>query len=157
MLNSKESNDEVNDMVEASLVSIENLIYNCPNQSSQNLKMIFQISNTCLVYDPSFDYSAQDQNMNDGDDDEGWGDDGDDGGYEEDQDDINADQTTAWKIRKASLRVMDAIIMSCPIAIRDHWDNQMNLLSQRFIERDSGVKCDILRTFRKFIQSSVNQ
>jgi len=74
-------------------------------------------------------------------DDEGWGDD-----YDGEDEQIDADDT-AWKVRKSAVKVIDAVIISCPAYLRDFWISYIQLLQSRFIERDDNVKCDILQTF----------
>ena len=66
------------------------------------------MSKKCLEFDPNFTYS-EDQEMEDEEDAEGWGDDG----YD-DQIDVG-DDDTAWKVRKAALRVIEGTILSCPM------------------------------------------
>ena len=72
--------------------------------------------------------------------DEGWGSDF----YDEEQDD---DDDTAWKVRKSAIKIIDAIIVSCPLQLQEYYAKFVDLLSSRFIERDDNVKCDILETF----------
>lgn len=83
------------------------------------------------------------------DDDEGWGDE-----YDGEDEAIDADDT-AWKVRKGSIRVIDAVIQSCPANLRDSWDDYINLLKGRFIERDDTVKCNILQAFQNLLKASV--
>jgi len=81
------------------------------------------------------------------DDDEGWGSDF----YDDEQDD---DDDTAWKVRKGAIKIIDAIVVSCPLKLRDLWKQYVDLLSNRFIERDDNVKCEILETFQILLKSS---
>ena len=52
---------------------------------------------------------------------EGW-DDEDDYGAQGDVED------TSWKVRKGGVRVVDAMIASCPESLKDYWTIYINLL-----------------------------
>jgi len=81
------------------------------------------------------------------DEEEGWGSDF----YDDEQDD---DDDTAWKVRKGAIKIIEAIVVSCPSQLRDFWKQYLNLLSSRFIERDDNVKSEILETFQVLLKSS---
>lgn len=80
---------------------------------------------------------------------EKWGD--------SDFDDINDDDDddTAWKVRKGAIKIIDAIIVTCPMQLKEFWFRYLDLLQKRFIERDDNVKCEILDTFQTLIKSSL--
>lgn len=75
------------------------------------------------------------------DDGEGWSQDDD---MDDDQD---FDDDTAWKVRKSTVRIIEAVFASCPESVRTQWSAYMNLLSDNFRERVVHVKIDILQTF----------
>ena len=56
-----------------------------------------------------------DSNMDDGDG-EGWGSEF----YDDEQDD---DDDTAWKVRKSAIKIIDAIIVSCPVQLKQVWSS----------------------------------
>jgi hypothetical protein len=64
------------------------------------------------------------------------------------------DDDTAWKVRKSAIKIIEAIIVSCPLQLKDFWFPFVNLLSSRFIERDNNVKCEILETFQTLVKAS---
>ena len=72
--------------------------------------------------------------------------------YDDEQDD---DDDTAWKVRKSAIKVIDAIIVSCPVQLKEYWSKFVKLLSNRFLERDDNVKCDILETFQNLMKASI--
>jgi len=136
------------------LIAIENLIRKCSSEARQSIKSIFNLSSHCLLYDPNYHYNDDDgedmdENMDDAED-EGWGSDF----YDDEQDD---DDDTAWKVRKSAIKILDAIIVSCPVQLKDYWLQFADLLSKRFIERDENVKVDILETFQTLIKASLKQ
>jgi cullin-associated NEDD8-dissociated protein 1 len=88
--------------------------------------------------------------MADEDDDGGWGD-SDGYGVEEAQD----DDDTAWKVRKAAVKIIDGLVLSCPSHLKANWAQFVDMCSQRFNERDNNVKCDVLAAFQSLIKASV--
>ena len=127
------------------------MIRKCPDQAVPTLKSIFKLTSEAITYDPNYNYQ-DDEDMGGGDqdmdDDEGWGD------YDGEDEQVDADDT-AWKVRKSAVKVIDAVIMSCPAYLREFWISYVELLQSRFIERDDNVKCDILQTFQNLVKASV--
>ncbi len=62
-------------------------------------------------------------------------------------DDEQNDDDTAWKVRKSCVKIVDAITITCPTSLNQHWLMYIDLFTNRFSERDNNVKCDILETF----------
>jgi cullin-associated NEDD8-dissociated protein 1 len=78
----------------------------------------------------------------DNDDDEGWGEDYDD------EDDIMDDDDTSWKVRRAAIKVLDAIFSSSRSELLHQiYREQTLFIVDRFKERDENVKILILSTF----------
>jgi cullin-associated NEDD8-dissociated protein 1 len=151
LLDINESRDLENQISEAALSAIENLIRKCPNEAQGQAKHIMKMSQTCLVYDPNYQYNDDDNDdveMAEEGDGEGWGSDY----YDEQADD---DDDTAWKVRKSAIKVYGAYIASLPLT--DCWRDIMQLLAQRFIERDDNVKIEILTVFRRLINQFLKQ
>ena len=151
-LNDEQSYDIDNEIAEASLITIENLIRKCPNEAKIKISEIYQLSSLGLIYDPNYQYNEdedddQDQDMDDTED--KWGD--------SDFDDINDDDDddTAWKVRKGAIKLIDAIIVTCPMQLKEFWFKYLDLLQKRFMERDDNVKCEILETCQTLIKSSL--
>lgn len=151
-LEEQESIEIDNEIAEASLSSIENLVRRCPLQAKDSVTQLFKLTKECIKYDPNYagDDDDDDDDMNDEEDD-GWDDDG--YGVEDAQD----DDDTAWKVRKSSVKIVDALVQACPSFLKQYWGMFVDLLSQRFSERDSNVKCDILAAFQELVRASVYQ
>jgi cullin-associated NEDD8-dissociated protein 1 len=108
-LDGDQSTDIDNEIAETSLIAIENLILKCQSDASQHLKTIYETTSCCLLYDPNYTYKDDDEDQDMGNDEqEDWGSDF----YDDEQDD---DDDTAWKVRKSAIKVIDAIIVSCPV------------------------------------------
>lgn len=142
ILNPDESNDQDNEIAEAALQTIENLIKKCPAEAKDSINMMYKLTNDCIRYDPNFQEDAGGAEDMEMDEDDGWG--GDDG-YD-DQDDMN-DDDTAWKVRKSSVKIIEGLVGSVPGFLKAKWGNFVDLLTERFGERSNTVKIDILNTF----------
>lgn len=108
-LEEQESIEIDNEIAEASLTAIENLVRRCPLQAKDSVPQMFKLTKECIRYDPNYagDDDDADEDMADAEDD-GWDDDG--YGVEDAQD----DDDTAWKVRKSSVKIIDALVQSCP-------------------------------------------
>lgn len=125
----------------------------CPSKASNSVQEIFKLVSKAIEYDPNYDYdNDEDEEMQDadGDDDggEGWSQD------EDLDDDQDFDDDTAWKVRKSTVRIIEAVFISSPASVRNQWTDYMKLLANRFKERVTHVKIDILKTFQKVVRYS---
>ena len=149
-LSSEESVDIDNEISEAALQGVEHMITMCPNEAQNVVVPVFQLVCSSITYDPNYVYNdAEDADMQDAEEvnDYGWDDDDLDGEQEYDDD-------TAWKVRKSTVKVIEAIFAACPESVRDQWKEYLRLLSGRFIERIDHVKIDILIAFQKVVKYS---
>lgn len=104
-----------NELAEASLLSIENMIRKCPDQAVPSLKSIFKLTSEAITYDPNYNYQEDDDMADEDQEDDGWGDE-----YDGEDEQVDADDT-AWKVRKSAVKVIDAVIIACPAYLRDFW------------------------------------
>ena len=109
ILNPTDSQDDDNEIAEAAMQAIENLIKKCPAEAKDSIRNMFKLTQDTIKYDPNFnddDVGNEDMEM---DDDDGWGA---DDGYD-DQDDMN-DDDTAWTGRKSAVKIIEALVGSVP-------------------------------------------
>ena len=96
------------------------------------------------MYDESGDTFMQDEEEGGG-----WE------GFDDDNAGNDDDDDTSWKVRRASVKVIEAIINSRPDMLRLVYEKFATLLVGRFKERDDNVKCNILETYRIFLRCAV--
>lgn len=58
-------------------------------------------------------------------------------------------------MRKSSVRIVDGLAVSCASSLKKFWVMYVDLLVERFSERDTNVKVDILQAFQNLIKASV--
>lgn len=73
----------------------------------------------------------------------------------EDYSDTEAIDDSSWKVRRASIRVIDAIIKSRPEVLAQLYDEFVDVFCTRFLEREENVKLDIFSTFSALIRSAI--
>lgn len=148
-LEEEQSVDLDNEISEACLIAIESMVRKCPNEAKPTLNSVFKLTADKMTYDPNYHYNDDgDVGMSNEDEEGGWGSDY----FDDDQDD---DDDTAWKVRKASIKIIDAVVTCCQTELNDYWYKYADLLSKRFIERDDNVKLDLLKTFQNLINTAI--
>jgi cullin-associated NEDD8-dissociated protein 1 len=140
-----------NEIVEASLSTLENLIKRCPKEISDHVDKILNHAMALISYDPNYSYVDEaDQNMEE-DDGEGWGSD-----YsEENMGGGDDDDDVAWKVRQAAARSIEALIKSRPELLKEFYKSQSRVLVDRIKERDDNVKVCILSTVSTMLRSTI--
>ena len=104
-----------------------------------------------MLFDPNFTYNESgDTDMEDEEAGAGWGSD-----FEDDNVGNEDDDDTSWKVRRASVKLIESIINSRPDLLRRVYQRFARLLVSRFKERDENVKCNILEAFRTLLKSAI--
>lgn len=109
------------------------------------------MSKKFISYDPNFAGDANEDDDLEADEDDGWGDDEDFGG-DNDAGDID---DSAWKVRKAAVKIIDALALSCGSQLKKTWIKLVQTLIDRFSERDNNVKCEVFMAFQSLIRTSI--
>jgi cullin-associated NEDD8-dissociated protein 1 len=144
LLNYGESEDQMNDIVEEVLNSIEYLVQRCPKEITPRIKDILKMSQDFMKYDPNFAYDDEEE-MED-DDDDGWVNEG-----AESEDD---DEDSSWKIRRGAIKVILAILHSRPEMLRFIYSTLSVEIVNRFRERDANIQVIVLDAFGALLRSS---
>lgn len=101
-----EQDQELNDVREASLTALESFVAVCSREMRFYTKETIGAALRFLTYDPNYSQDSDDDEDMEDDDDSGFGTDD-----EYDADDFDTgDDDTAWKLRRAAARVLQALI-----------------------------------------------
>lgn len=142
--------DSTNDLRENCLQTFESFIFSCPRQISKHIDQILQLSLGFLVYDPNYTYDDEmlcsdiEDSAND-----------DDFMDEDMEDEYSDDDDTSWKVRRASGKVLSAIIQTKSDRLNEFYPVLCTTLIDRFKEREENVRIDILNCFRVLLRNTV--
>lgn len=142
----KVNNDEIR---EHSLQAFESYVKRCPVNISETLPEIIKICLSNISHDPNYNY-CDNENVDDQMDCDQASAEGPDD-YDDDDpnsiDDYSDDDDLSWKVRRASAKCLEAIILARRDLVNDFLQVVVPALVMRFKEREESVKADILQTF----------
>lgn len=130
------------ELIETCLNAIECLVRRCAKDILEYIPGIMNLVLHLAVFDPNFSYIEQEDDIDDD-----WGSDDNDSDYGNPADD------SSWKIRRAALNTLEAVIKSRPEVLSNYYTPIVNTLIQRFKEREENVKLDVFKTFSTLIKS----
>lgn len=144
---------------EICLQTLEALITRCPTELQPHLAEIIQLALKFIKHDPN-------RSLDDEEDEEGAGagaamdvdqeeeeddDDGDEDDYEGDFDD---EDDLSWKVRKASAKVLAALIRAYPSAVSTFYGPTAKALISRFAEDEDNVRMECLTSFLSLLHQT---
>mmetsp|Transcript_51394 Transcript_51394/g.135553 ORF Transcript_51394/g.135553 Transcript_51394/m.135553 type:complete len:1241 (+) Transcript_51394:52-3774(+) len=137
------ASDGEHEVVENCLNAFESFASRCPTEINPFMDDLLALLLKLIAYDPNF-YADDDANM-----DEEFDAEFDDDMVESDDDD------TSWKVRRAALRVVAALIKHVPEKMQRLFSTFATPLIDRFREREENVKLDVFLAFQDMVQVSV--
>lgn len=143
-----DGSDTNNEIVQECNNAIESFITKCPKEIAVHIKDILKGTLLLMTFDPNYDYSVGEE------DDDMDGVDWDDGSEYDDSEELVDDDDTSWKVRKSAVKVLLALITTRPDKKKDFYDITGKLVD-RFKERDTKIKIDILRCFQALLKTSL--
>ena len=130
------------ELIETCLNAIECLVRRCARDILEYVNPILNLVLSLSSYDPNYSYVEEEQ-----EDDDDWGSDENGSDYGNPADD------SSWKIRRAALNVMEAVIKCRPEILSSYYTLIVECLIRRFKEREENVKLDVFKTFSTLIKS----
>jgi len=135
---------------------LESFVLRCPREVSPHLEAILTCTTQFMKYDPNYSYDEDEGGEpmdHDDEDEEGGGDEDEDYGGSDDDD-------TSWKVRKAAVKVISAVISARPEMLNRLYDEKelgvADQLISRFKEREENVRLDILLCFSNLLQATLS-
>lgn len=141
--NASEIDDELR---ENSLQALESFVLRCAREVTPYCEMILDLSLKYLSYDPNFTDDMdedQDEDMN-GDEDED----------EDSGDEYSDDEDVSWKVRRAAVKCLSAVILSRPEMLTVLYVKACPKLIERFREREENVRIDIFNAFNDLLRQT---
>lgn len=136
--------DEKVELRENILHAYESFAMRCPQEVSPFRDELLRTCMKFIEYDPNYNYDdSDDEEMEDYSDD-----DYSEGEYSDDDDD------TSWKVRRASVKVIRAFIISRPQFLGGFYGKCSSALIARFKEREDSVKLDIVNCYEDLLRAT---
>ena len=151
-LNREQSIDIDNEIAETCLSTFESLVRKCPKDIGPYVDKILELASVLMSYDPNYTYDESgDTNMQEEEQDiGGWGSE-----FEDDNVAHDDDDDTSWKVRRAAIKVIEAVISARPEQLKVLYQRYAKMLVKRFKERDDNVKCNVLEAFQLLLKTTV--
>eukprot|EP01039_Chlorochromonas_danica_P000820 gene820-890_t len=137
--------EAANDLRESCFPGLESFVLHCPKEVASHIPNILAVSFAFLKYDPNYFYDSDNENLGGEDDDYGNEYDAEDFAGSEDDD-------GSWKVRKAAVKVIDAIITNHSQHMKEIFSMIAEELLSRFKEREENVKIDIIKAYTHLLQ-----
>lgn len=129
------------------LQAFEAYVKRCPVNVSGSLPDIIKICLSNISHDPNYNYDEDDEAM-----DLGYQVEGDEDS--ESAEDYSDDDDLSWKVRRASAKCLEAIVLARRDLINDFFVTMAPVLVSRFKEREESVKSDIIQTFVSLLKQT---
>lgn len=162
-----ENDDERNELRETIFASLESVVLRCPSEVSTHLAGIVDAALGFMKYDPNYTYEEEEGDGGDamaadnGDEDGDGGEEGEEEYGEEDEEEEDYgdsdDDDTSWKVRRAALRVLSAVISSRPELLQQLYAQAADPLIGRFKEREENVRLDVVACFTSLLKATLAQ
>lgn len=126
--------------------AFEAFIVRCHSEITPHLEKIIKLVMQFIQYDPNYNYgdSADEDEPMDEDEEE----------YSEEEGDYSDDDDTSWKVRRAGLRVLAAVITTRPEMLEEFYVKLSQPLISRFKEREENVRIDVLSVFTDLLRET---
>ncbi len=143
----EQQSDEMNDLRERCLPSLESFVLRCPREVSPFIPSILETSLTFITYDPNYNYDEEEEENDEDEDD-----------YEDDYDEDfggSDDDDSSWKVRKAAVNVLRALIASRTDreSVLLLFDKCNETLINCFRDREPSVRLDIIQCLTALINA----
>ncbi|CAJ0873643.1 14261_t:CDS:10 [Entrophospora sp. SA101] len=128
------------------LQALESFVLRCPTEMSSHVYTITDLGLTYAKYDPNLNDDLDDDNEEEIEQDvEMETEDEED--EDEDEGDYSDDDDISWKVRRASLKLLSAVIATRHELLSYFYQKVAPVLVSRFREREESVRVDDLQTF----------
>ncbi|KAG9412449.1 Cullin-associated NEDD8-dissociated protein 1 [Aphanomyces cochlioides] len=139
-------NDASNELRENCFQGLEAFVLRCHAEITPHTTDILAVAMSFAKYDPNYMYG--DEDMEDHEDDEEQYSDADDNDYSDDDD-------ASWKVRRAALRVVSAIIGTRHELLEMIYNQYSESLILRFKEREESVRVDVFGVVSDMLRATV--
>ncbi len=151
--------DAANELRENCFPGLESFVLRCPREVASFLPDILKVSIAFMKYDPNYAYDEEDDtsamDLEEEDVDQMDQDEVDEEAFDADEEGGGSDDDdTSWKVRKAAVKVINAVITARPELLLELYSSCGDELIGRFKEREENVRLDIISCFCHLVQAT---
>ena len=168
MMDEDETQDEAavalaNELRESCFSGFESVVIRCPAEVEPHLDQIVQAALAYMSYDPNYSYGDGEDAIDEDEDNDYEDEDND----VEDGDDDDDDDDDSWKVRRAAIRALAAVVKAKRHDPSMLWTKNYNIrkgksttvanaLMSRFKEREENCRVDVIDCFTSLLSVTVN-
>uniref|UniRef100_A0A672QHV5 Cullin-associated NEDD8-dissociated protein 1-like n=1 Tax=Sinocyclocheilus grahami TaxID=75366 RepID=A0A672QHV5_SINGR len=134
-------NVEDDELREFCFQAFEAFVSRCPKEMSPHIQAIIKLCLKYIIYDPNYNYDADDDEDDSMDTEDRENED------QESDDEYSDDDDMSWKVRRSSVKCLEAIISSRRDLLVELYGSVSPTLVSRFKEREENVKTDIFSAY----------
>ncbi|KAG3100547.1 Cullin-associated NEDD8-dissociated protein 1 [Phytophthora idaei] len=126
--------------------AFEAFVVRCHNEITPHVEVILKLVMQFISYDPNYNYvdsADEDEDMEEEEEE-----------YSDEEGDYSDDDDTSWKVRRATLRVLTAIITTRPELLEQLYIHCAQPLISRFKEREENVRIDVFGVFAELLRAT---
>ncbi|RLN98459.1 hypothetical protein BBJ28_00019453 [Nothophytophthora sp. Chile5] len=126
--------------------AFEAFVVRCHNEITPHVETILKLVMQFISYDPNYNYadSADEDEPMDEEEEE----------FSDEEGDYSDDDDTSWKVRRASLRVLAAVITTRSELLEQLYIHCAQPLISRFKEREENVRIDVFTVFAELLRAT---
>uniref|UniRef100_A0A8C6UKJ0 Cullin-associated and neddylation-dissociated 2 (putative) n=1 Tax=Neogobius melanostomus TaxID=47308 RepID=A0A8C6UKJ0_9GOBI len=126
--------------------AFEAFIRRCPKEMSPHISTVTQLCLKFMTYDPNYNYDNAEEDDDSMDIEDGFG--------EESDDEYSDDDDMSWKVRRSSIKCLEALIHTRRDMLLSFYSSLCPGLLARFKEREENVRADVFSAFSTLLRQT---
>ncbi|XP_053172678.1 cullin-associated NEDD8-dissociated protein 2 isoform X2 [Scomber japonicus] len=126
--------------------TFEAFIRRCPKEMSPHVATVTQLCLKFMTFDPNYNYDDAEEEEEDSMDIDGFD--------EESDDEYSDDDDMSWKVRRSSIKCLEALIDSRRDLLLSFYSSICPALLARFKEREENVRADVFAAFSTLLRQT---
>ncbi|XP_029683341.1 cullin-associated NEDD8-dissociated protein 1-like isoform X2 [Takifugu rubripes] len=126
--------------------AFEALICRCPKEMSPHIGTVTELCLKFMTFDPNYNYDDEDEEDEEDMEVEN--------ALEESEEEYSDDDDLSWKVRRAAIKCLEALIGSRRDLLRPFYSSVCPALLARFKEREENVRTDVLAAFSALLRQT---
>ncbi|XP_005997881.1 cullin-associated NEDD8-dissociated protein 1 [Latimeria chalumnae] len=144
----KYCNVEDDELREHCFQAFESFVRRCPKEMSPHILTVIKLCLKYITYDPNYNYENEEveeyaMETEDGEDQD-----------QESDDEYSDDDDMSWKVRRSSIKCLDAIVSTRHDMLQEFYKTVSPALISRFKEREENVKTDIFCAYISLLKQT---